>query len=108
MPKSDDEEDLEEYFGEEIKAIKSDKENYLRIEPLSSKQGFQIMEDCVSELEENIPIKNRLIFALQNKKPFQNFCIVINEDEHYRQEWFKFKTKESKKKVNEIINTLLL
>ena len=108
IPKSDDESDLEEYFEEEIKAIKSDEENYLRIEPLSSKQGFNIMENFVAELEENLPLKNRLVFALQNKKPFQNFNIAINDDEHYRQEWFKFKTKESQKKVNEIINSLLL
>ena len=108
IPKSDDEDELKEYFGEEIKTIKSDKKNYLLIEPLSSKQVFQIMENFVYELEENSSLKNRLLFAFQNKKPFQNFNNIINNDEHYRQEWFKFKTKESQKIVNEIINSLLL
>ena len=108
IPKSDDEEELKEYFGEEIKTIKSDKKNYLLIEPLSSKQVFQIMENFVYELEENSSLKNRLLFAFQNKKPFQNFNNIINNDEHYRQDWFKFKTKEFQIKVNEIINSLLL
>ena len=73
IPKSDDEEDLLEYFGDEIKTIKSDEKNYLLIEPFSSKIGFQTMEDFVFELEDNSALKKRLSFALQNKKPFQNF-----------------------------------
>jgi len=71
--------------------------NCMEFEPLESQESFRIMEKFASQLK-NIPLQNKLIQALNNRKPFANFKRIIdNSDE--RQNWFKFKDLEMQKYV---------
>lgn len=66
-------------------------EHSIRIEPLESRESFQIME-CFIEIciPDNDMIKVRLWNAISKRKPFQNFKFIIDNSE-YRQCWFDFK-----------------
>ncbi|GHT01146.1 hypothetical protein AGMMS49525_01100 [Bacteroidia bacterium] len=67
------------------------------IEPLESRESFVIMEDFVEQLP-NGREKNRLIQALNGRKPFANFNNVIHNSK-YRENWFDFRQKELEKHI---------
>jgi len=85
-----DDEDLED---EEMEEINNNLDNYVVIEKMSSHEGFQIMADFVDHVS-NESIKKRLIYALNNRKPFSNFKYEVDYDEDVRQSWFKFKSSQ--------------
>ncbi|GAP71677.1 hypothetical protein SAMD00024442_16_32 [Candidatus Symbiothrix dinenymphae] len=68
-----------------------------KIEPLESSESFVIMENFVEQLP-NGSEKNRLIQALNGRKPFANFNNVIHNSK-YRENWFDFRQKELEKHV---------
>lgn len=66
-------------------------EHSIRIEPLESRESFQIMERFIEIcIPDNDMIKVRLWNAISKRKPFQNFKFIIDNSE-YRQCWFDFK-----------------
>lgn len=64
-------------------------QNCLIIEPMESHHSFKIMEYFVAEVKD-INFQEKLINALNKKKPFANFKYLI-EDSDYRQHWFDFR-----------------
>jgi len=80
----EDEEEEEETIEENVPL-----EDIITFSPLESFESFQIMENFVASLEES-PIKNKLTFALQRKKPFANFNAVIHSSP-IKEEWFNFR-----------------
>lgn len=68
-------------------------ENCMEFEPLVSNESFRIMEDFVAQLK-NIPLQNKLLNALSNRKPFANFKRIIDNSGEFRQQWFDFKENE--------------
>jgi len=91
--------DIEEFFGEDLAKIKKDKKNFIRIDKPSAREGFEIMEDFIEEVEDT-KLRDELIKALNKKKPFGHFKFIV-ENSVYRQEWFDFKTKQLQKLVIE-------
>jgi hypothetical protein len=79
--------DDDELWKEEIEKVKD--KNFIEIEPMTSTESFEVMEDFVNTLDEG-PTKIRLETALEGKKPFANFKFQIDNSE-YRQSWFAFK-----------------
>ncbi|MDR3245751.1 MAG: UPF0158 family protein [Prevotellaceae bacterium] len=72
-------------------------ENCVKIEPLESRESFQIMENFVNQLKSGKKA-DRLAQALNGRKPFANFNNVIHNSE-YREDWFAFRQKELEKYV---------
>jgi len=91
--------DIEEFFGEDLAKIKKDKKNFIRIDKPSAREGFEIMEDFIEEIEDT-KLRDELIKALNKKKPFGHFKFIV-ESSAYRQEWFDFKAKQLQKLVIE-------
>jgi len=91
--------DIEEFFGEDLAKIKKDKKNFIRIDKPSAREGFEIMEDFIEEIEDT-KLRDELIKALNKKKPFSHFKFIV-ESSAYRQEWFDFKAKQLQKLVIE-------
>jgi len=56
---------------------------------MDSSQSFQVMEDFANSLTVT-QFKDKLLYQLSNRKPFQNFNHTVDESEH-RQDWFDFK-----------------
>jgi len=74
---------------------------YITIEPLESNESFKIMEKFVDQLD-NSKIRERLVYALNNRKPFANFKNII-DNSTFRQDWFDFKDKELQEYVRTMI-----
>jgi hypothetical protein len=66
---------------------------------MSSRNAFQIMEDFAETTP--ITLKLRLLEALHQKKPFQNFKTIIDNAGNFRQEWFAFRDKRWEEWVRE-------
>jgi len=74
---------------------------YITIEPLEPNESFKIMEKFVDQLD-NSKIRERLVYALNNRKPFANFKNII-DNSTFRQDWFDFKDKELQEYVRTMI-----
>lgn len=74
------------------KFLHHDWEIYISVEPRESHDSFQIMEKFADTVNDN-KLRNKLINALNNKKPFANFKNIV-ESSAYRNDWFAFKQKQ--------------
>lgn len=72
-------------------------EKCITIEPPESSDSFKIMERFVDKVDDK-KLKNKLIYALNNRKPFANFKAIV-ENSEYRQQWFSFKQKKLEERV---------
>jgi hypothetical protein len=77
-------------WEEDIDKILSDRDNYIKVEKMEFSDGFEIMEDFLKFVDDNI-IKDRLHQALEGRKPFSNFNIQIDSSGEYREKWFAYK-----------------
>ena len=78
---SDDIEEIDNNFGD-----------YIQIEGMASHDSFKVMEEFIDTVD-NERLKEKLINALERRKPFQNFKFTIDNSGEYRDKWFKFKEK---------------
>ena len=85
-PEFEDDEDEDE---DEQKFLHEDWETCITVEPRESSESFRIMERFVDEINDK-NLKNKLINALNNRKPFANFKNIV-ESSDYRAAWFAFK-----------------
>ncbi len=97
--------DGEGLWEDSIKEIESNPDNYAELEKMSSRQSFRMMENFAATVADD-NLKSKLFNSLDRKSPFQNFKLEVDNNEHYRQLWFKFKDEESVKFVKEQIEEL--
>jgi len=64
-------------------------EKCITVGPRESRESFAIMENFASGIDDK-NLKNKLINALSNRKPFANFKMLV-EQSKFREEWFAFK-----------------
>ena len=83
---------------EVIDRLNEDPARYLMIEPISSIEGFQIMENFVESLPEGGE-RDLLTKVLSWKKPFSNFKNALADMGPLRQQWFDFHDKELRRLV---------
>lgn len=69
----------------------------ITIEPPESHDSFKIMEQFTNQVDDQ-KLQNRLIYALNHKKPFANFKNIV-ENSALREQWFAFKQHELEKYV---------
>jgi len=80
----------EEPWEEESKEIDENWADYFEFEILESRESFQIMADFADSVTDT-RMQDKLVNALNNRKPFQNFKWQIDNSGEYRQKWFAFK-----------------
>ena len=88
-PEFENEDDEDDEDENEQKFLHEDWENCITVEPRESSESFKIMERFVDVVNDKI-LKNKLVNALNNRKPFANFKNIV-ESSNYRKEWFAFK-----------------
>ena len=78
---------------EDRRRIESGMGRYLQIRPISSRDGFLIMETFVDALTDG---RNRdyLLRVLSGKKPFANFQNALTQMGDLRDKWFAFHKEE--------------
>ncbi len=89
-------------WEEDMEKIDSEPGGFIVIEPMDSRESFNIMEDFVETVTE-IAIHDRLAESLQRPKPFQNFKFDIDRSGPYRQKWFDYKKQRMVEWVKEQI-----
>jgi hypothetical protein len=80
-------------WQQEMDEIEANPDNYLEITPMSSRESFRIMKQFVDTIDSQA-FRNRLLYALDQPKPFRRFKQLIDESE-YRQHWFPFRESET-------------
>jgi len=89
-------------FGSKNESFKhEDWSKYYVFEPLESFESFKIMESFADELDES-PLRDQLFNALNRRKPFANFKVIIDNSEQ-RQNWFDFKKNWLEQHVRKLI-----
>jgi len=79
-----------EAWEEDINEIEENFDKYFHFDRMDSKESFQIMKDFI-ETVKDYDLKNKLESSLNRSKPFKNFKYIIDDENYYRQQWFKFK-----------------
>lgn len=92
-----DEEELKEFFRDDLNKISDQKADFIKFEVLKSFESFKIMERFSNQLTDQ-KFQSELQSVLEKKKPFQNFKNTIDQSA-FRQEWFDFKQNELEKVV---------
>ncbi|WP_373522083.1 UPF0158 family protein, partial [Aquiflexum sp.] len=77
------------FWDEVLEEIENNWKSFFTIEKMSSREGFQIMEDFVDELKDSY-FKDNLIKILDRKSPFANFKSEVESSE-VREQWFAFR-----------------
>jgi hypothetical protein len=82
--------------------LKHDKwEKVIVVAPLESRESFWIMERFADQIPDMM-MKQKVIQALQQRRPFANFKNIIDNSD-YRMQWFAFKQKQLEEHVWEEI-----
>lgn len=97
-----DEDEFRESFGAELKKVKKNKAEFIKIEVLESFESFKIMERFIAQIADE-QFQAELEIILERKKPFQNFKNTIDNSD-YRQNWFDFKQNVLEKIVETQLN----
>ncbi|WP_373492564.1 UPF0158 family protein [Aquiflexum sp.] len=77
------------FWDEQLEEIENNWKRFFTIEKMNSREGFQIMENFVDELEDGY-FRNNLIKILDRKSPFANFKAEVESSE-VREQWFSFR-----------------
>ncbi len=78
-----------ELWQDTITKLDQDFSDFVEIEPMSSREAFQVMEDFTETTPRSL--KARLLDALDRKKPFQHFKTIVDNAGVFRQQWFAFR-----------------
>jgi hypothetical protein len=66
------------------------KDRYFYIEPITSHEGYEIMQDFAA-LEESDEIRSRMFDVLERKKPFLNFKNAIADYPDIEKKFYEYK-----------------
>ena len=80
-------EEEEEQVQEEIDA---NREEYIEIEAMPSRDSYRVMVDFAEQLTD-LSLQEKLFRALDKRGPFREFKYVIDNSGDHREEWFAFK-----------------
>lgn len=80
----------EEPWEEELEEIEEHWDDYFEFVGFESHESFQIMVDFAESIDDH-RLQNRLIGALNKRKPFQHFKWEIDNSGEFRQQWFDYK-----------------
>ena len=91
----------EELWAETRDKLDENIQDYIEIEPMASFESFKIRERFVSVVDDKL-LQNKLIAALERRKPFRNFKNVVDYS-NYRQAWFDFELEQTMDYVKRIV-----
>ena len=83
--------DFEDLAKKEYEKIEAEREDWVRLKNLNSREEFQIMESFIPKVRTK-RIRDRLQLALTGYKPFRNFKDQIHQMALERDEWFEHRT----------------
>jgi len=87
------ESDGEDLMLKEIEEIENNIDDYFEFEAMDSTKSFRVMESFAETVDDK-HLKMKLIWSLENRKPFANFKNAIDNSGEYRQQWFDYKAQK--------------
>jgi hypothetical protein len=82
------------FFEKELEELEKNFDSYFKIERMTSRESFEVMENFIAECDDNKTLQSKLVNALQKSKPFREFKFIIDYSGDYRNKWFDFKEKK--------------
>ena len=82
----------EEDWREELDELDENWLDYFTFDPMTSRESFLVMADFIDTVDDR-NLQERLVNALNRRKPFRNFKWEIDNSGEYRQKWFEYKEK---------------
>ena len=82
----------EEDWRTELDELDENWLDYFTFDPMTSRESFLVMADFIDTVDDR-NLQERLVNALNRRKPFRNFKWVIDNSGEYRQKWFDYKEK---------------
>ncbi|WP_121355708.1 UPF0158 family protein [Flavisolibacter nicotianae] len=92
-------------WKKEIKAVRKERDKYHEIEGMEPHDSFRIMEDFIATVND-LPLKDRLLRAIEQKKFFAHFKGHIDHSSVYRERWFQFRDQKMMVWVQEQLGRL--
>jgi hypothetical protein len=85
--------DEEKFWKDSLKKIKANRMQYICFEGLESSESFRMMERFTEFVNDDF-IRHRLQQALQNKKPFGHFKVLLQHYPSLLQQWYHYKDEQ--------------
>lgn len=79
-----------ELWKDQIDKVESAPDQWVVFEQMSSHEVFRLMANFAESISDPW-FKDKVIDALEHRKPFQNFKRWVEGNEPYRTEWFAFR-----------------
>ena len=77
-------------WQDDLKRLKKNASDFREIYAMDTNDSFRVMADFAEQLND-AGLQNKLLTALNNRKPFREFKYVIDNSGEHRQGWFDFK-----------------
>lgn len=100
----DEFEDNAESWKEELKDVEKNRDQYILIEKMDSSDSFKIMRRFMGKVA-NPSIRNKLMIAISQNKPFRKFRDILDYNGDVLQDWDDFKQEEIKKYVKRFLDS---
>lgn len=81
----------DEMWGDAFKEIDKKMHESIEFEGLDSHEEFRIMSSFAEDEINDPQVRSRLIYALNQRKPFMHFKSAIHYDSDYLEAWYAFK-----------------
>lgn len=79
-----------ELWEDDLREVEDNRDAYLLIQDMPSREAYCVMEDFVSRIEDETT-HIVLDVVLNNSKPFRNFKNTLSRFPELREAWFKYK-----------------
>ena len=88
----EDDDELYEFepWYEDAKIIKASPDSFIQVDAMPSNESFRIMEGFIETVDDE-NLQQKLLRAIQMRKPFAHFNEEIHEAGEERERWFAFK-----------------
>lgn len=91
-----------EAWKEELKEVEKNRLQYILIEKMDSSDSFKMMRRFLGKVP-NPSIRNKLMIAISQNKPFRRFRDILDYNGDLLQDWYDFKQEELERYVNRIL-----
>lgn len=79
-----------EFWEAMMREIEENPDKFLQFHKMNADQGFRILEEFIETIDDE-NLKSKLETGLHLQDPFENFKIILENDNTYKQKWIEFK-----------------
>jgi hypothetical protein len=77
-------------WEKEIQKVKKESDKFFEVSGMEPQDSFGVLEDFIATINDT-SLKEKLLSAIHQKRPFAHFKDQINRSSSYRERWFCFR-----------------